>query len=246
MRATEFEFRHRWWFVAAIFAVGFFCYTFDHVNISLAVARWLVGGRAAIQSQAVIQAAHAIVGIGALLVILAAAVRTWGTAYLRSEVVHDPKLHVEVLVADGPYRHVRNPLYLGTILLFIGFATMASRTGFVILIVAGIVFHYRIIFREESELLASRGSSYRAFLAAVPRLWPSLKARVPASRMQPQWRQAWLGESFLWLLAAAVAVYAATLEMTLFYAVLAAAFIVRFTVIPRVRSREAIDPELRT
>src|SRR5262249_49124499 len=53
-----------------------------------------------------------IFGCGALLVFLAAALRTWATAYLRAEVVHDASQHSEALVADGPYRYVRNPLYL--------------------------------------------------------------------------------------------------------------------------------------
>jgi protein-S-isoprenylcysteine O-methyltransferase Ste14 len=237
MRATEFEFRHRWWIIAGIFVVGFWCYSFDHVSVSVAVARWLLGRSVPLHSPATRHVVQAVLGVGAVLVILSAAIRTWGAAYLRSEVVHDQKLHAEVLVADGPYRYVRNPLYLGMILLVVGFATMASRIGCLALVVLAILFTYRLILREESELREVRGDSYQAFLAVVPRLWPSFKARLPSGERKPLWGQAWLGESFGWLFACATVVYAATLKLALFYAILAAAFVVRFTVVPRLGRR---------
>lgn len=234
MRATQFEFRHRWWIVAGIFVVGFWCYSFDHVSVSVAAARSLLGHSVPpLHSPATRHAVQAVLGLGSVLVILSAAIRTWGAAYLRSEVVHDQKLHAEVLVADGPYRYVRNPLYLGMVLLVVGFATMASRIGCLVLIILAILFTYRLIRREESELSKARGESYQAFLAAVPRLWPSFTARLPAGKMKPQWGQAWLGELITWLLACAAVVYAATLSVGLFYVFLAAAFVVRFTVVPR-------------
>ena len=69
-------------------------------------------------------------GLGALFTILAALIRTWDTAYLRSEVVHDSKLHAEGLVADGRFRYARNPFYLGGVLFAIGFGLAASRLFF--------------------------------------------------------------------------------------------------------------------
>ena len=58
--------------------------------------------------------ARIVILFGSLLVFLAAGLRTWGAAYLRTEVVHDTAQHSEALVADGPFRYTRNPLYLGT------------------------------------------------------------------------------------------------------------------------------------
>ena len=57
---------------------------------------------------------------GAALVFVAALLRTWATAYLRTEIVHDAPQHAEALVADGPYRYVRNPLYLANLPLIAG------------------------------------------------------------------------------------------------------------------------------
>ena len=81
-------------------------------------------------------ARHALQGLfvlSATLVTAAAWIRTWGGAYLRTEVVHDTAVRTERLVADGPYRHLRNPLYFGNMLLAAGMAMLASRTGAVVI-----------------------------------------------------------------------------------------------------------------
>ena len=137
-------------------------------------------------------------GFGALLAGLAAAVRTWAAAYLRSDVVHDTRLHTETLVADGPYRHVRNPLYLGTFLMSEGLGLLASRSGFVILAVGAAFRILRLIGREEAELQKEQGERFREFCRRVPRLLPSLRPRVPAAGRDPQWGQALRGEAFMW------------------------------------------------
>ena len=39
MRATDFEFRYRFWLITAVFFIAFWCYRFDHVNAGAAIAR---------------------------------------------------------------------------------------------------------------------------------------------------------------------------------------------------------------
>src|SRR5207244_5419566 len=112
--------------------------------------------------------------------ICAAIIRTWASAYLKSEVVYASEIKTAALVADGPYRHVRNPLYFGNVLLALGMGAMASRTGFVVLQILMWLFCYRLIFREEAELRAVQGEQYDAFKKAVPRLLPSLTPRIPS------------------------------------------------------------------
>src|SRR6201987_5370351 len=97
------------------------------------------------------------IAIGALLVFLSAALRTWGAAYLRTEVVHDTAQHSQALVADGPFRYTRNPLYLANLPMAAGIGVLASRTGFVFLLLANRIFVYRLIFREEESLLKTQG-----------------------------------------------------------------------------------------
>lgn len=222
MKATELEFRHRFWFLAAIYSLGFCCYFFDHVNVAQALLEQVSGHN--LQSAADRHELQVIFALGAGVVALGALVRTWAAAYLQSEVVHDPNLHAERLVADGPYRYVRNPLYLGGILLAIGFGILASRIGFVVIVIGNTAFYYRLILREEAALLETQGESYRQFLAAAPRLVPSLRPRLPSGGKQPRWGQGFLGEIFMWLFAACIMIFAFTLSESALRAALAVAF----------------------
>jgi protein-S-isoprenylcysteine O-methyltransferase Ste14 len=205
LAAGDIEYRIRPWIIAAIFFAAFELYQWDHVSAAGALAGWLTpaGGNA-----------HAteslIFWIGAAAALGAAALRTWAAAYMRSSVVHDPRVHDNRLVADGPYRYLRNPLYLGVILMAFGVGFAASRSGFVVLVLAITVFQYRLTLREERALAATQGESYCRYLAAVPRMVPSLRPRVPSSGMLPGWGQAFLGEIFMWGFALAFVLFVAT------------------------------------
>jgi protein-S-isoprenylcysteine O-methyltransferase Ste14 len=213
MQATDFEFRHRFWLIAGVFAAGFFCYNLDHHNLALALAR---GSRVGV---------HLVLGGGALIIALAAALRTWASAYLRIEVVKDTALHSDRLVADGPYRHLRNPLYVGTFLLALGFGLMASRLGFVVMTVGMAIIVTRLVGREEAALERSQGAAYAAYRARVPAFWPSLRPRVPAGSLAPRWGQAFAGELMMWAFAAGAAVFAVTFDQRLLYAFLVLGFV---------------------
>jgi Isoprenylcysteine carboxyl methyltransferase (ICMT) family len=143
-------------------------------------------------------------------------------------------VRTERLVADGPYRHVRNPLYLGTVLIGCAMAPLTSRTGSVVLVVSLILFSLRLIGREEAELRAAQGESYEGFLNTVPKLLPSLRARVPASGAKPQLGQALLGEGFIMAFALGVILFAFTLNQKLMWSGVALGFIFaglgRFTI----------------
>lgn len=87
MRATKFEFEQRFWFIGLIFWVGFSLYALDRTNAALWVLH-LVAPSVDPNSDHGNNLARLIFG-GALLVFLAAAFRTWATAYLKTEIVHD-------------------------------------------------------------------------------------------------------------------------------------------------------------
>jgi protein-S-isoprenylcysteine O-methyltransferase Ste14 len=206
----------------ALFIGGFECYALDPVNMSTMLAQWLMGQPVGPGVSSNKHAVQMILGVGAALTILAALLRTWGAAYLRSEVVHDSKLHAEGLVADGPYRYVRNPLYLGGVLFAVGFGLAASRLGFVVIMGGITLFYYRLIAREEWQLSETQGESYRQFLKAVPRLLPSLRPRVASGALAPRWGQAFAGETFMWFFALAAICLAATLSQRLFLTMIVA------------------------
>ncbi|MGA2269086.1 MAG: methyltransferase [Bryobacteraceae bacterium] len=227
-RATEFEFRYRFWIISGIFYLGFGCYIWDRMNMSVAVAHMILGHGVSLNSPLAVRWIRAILAVGTSIATLAALVRSWAEAYLHSSVVHDGELHSDRLVADGPYRRVRNPLYLGTILLAVGLGLMASRTGFFVLAGGMTLFAYRLILREEAGLLESQGEGYRRFFEAVPRLWPSLRPRVPAGGRRPNWVDGFAGETFMWSFAIGMAVFVVTLRIVHFWIIMGAGFAVYF------------------
>ncbi|HTU35637.1 MAG TPA: isoprenylcysteine carboxylmethyltransferase family protein [Candidatus Acidoferrum sp.] len=220
MRATEFEFKHRFWFIAGIFWLGFACYGFDHENAAVGLLSLFLPSHFDFNSSAAMVPLHLIFSFAALLTVLAAMLRTWAAAYLRSAIVHDHALHSEGLVADGPFRWMRNPLYDGGVLLGAGTGLLASRVGWFVMTIGLFLFYYRLVLREEAALRESQGESFRAYCAAVPRFLPGLSPRVKSSGAPPRWGQAFSGEIFIWGFAASVVAFAITLQLKIFWIVL--------------------------
>jgi len=203
MKATDFEFRHRFWIIMAIYILGF-------------VAPWdavfpldgtgpnahLWGMLAALLSKTGIvrigPAFDVVLVVGILCAGTGAWLRTWGSAYLGTDVMRDAAMRGEGVVADGPYRHLRNPLYLGAWVNTLAVALLMPASGAVFTIVVLIGFQMRLILAEESFLGAKQGEAYRAYCARVPRLMPALRPRVAASGALPRWLQAVLAEIMMW------------------------------------------------
>jgi protein-S-isoprenylcysteine O-methyltransferase Ste14 len=223
--ATATEFRLRVFFITAIFFAGFWAYGVDRVNTDHALSVWLANhaGHFGVEFYERLVAV-----VASLFVFAGAAMRTWGTSYLKASVMGDWKLHTERLVADGPYRHVRNPLYFGNILMAIGTAAMMSRVGAVIMIGGMFLFVLRLMLREEAELRAAQGESYERYAAAVPRMFPSFTARVPPAGGKPNWLDGTLGETMIWVWGISILVFAATLSVPAFEIVFWASFPVHF------------------
>jgi len=227
-RATEFEFRQRFWIIGGIIFLGFFCYGIDHVNTSEAIGRLALGLKAGQDSPTLERIVRALLWFGGGVAALAALIRSWAESYLHSSIVHDAGLRSDQVVADGPYRHVRNPLYLGNILLSVGLGFMASRLGFVVLVGGMTLFVVRLILCEEAHLLETQGESYKAYFEKVPRLWPSIRARVPSSGRRPNWPDGFIGEIFMWSFAGGIAAFAATENIVYFWIVIGAGMAIYF------------------
>ena len=230
MRASTFEFRNRVWIITLIFLIGFGCSAFDHRMAGRFLSRTIAGADA--NSARLHSIFRIVFGAGTLFILAGAMIRTWAAAHLRSAVVHDANLRTEGLVADGPYRYVRNPLYLGTLLMTMGIGLLGSPIGWFVLVIAMLLFELRLMFREEAELSATQGESYGVYCAAVPRLWPALRPRVRSSGARPQWMQGFAGELMMWGLAAALGVYALTLKLQYTYWLIALSVAFLLLIVP--------------
>jgi protein-S-isoprenylcysteine O-methyltransferase Ste14 len=221
MKATNWEFTNRALLFGLIFAFSFPLYFLDHQNSAATLASWL-GSRLQKDPDLV---AGLLFAFAAILLIVAALLRTWASSYLRAAVVYAADVKTDSLVADGPYRQVRNPLYFANVLMVIAMGAMMSRTGFLVALVAMLVFCYRLILREEAELQADQGEQYEGYRKAVPCLWPALWPRIASAGRQARWADGFKAESWYWGFAAALVAFAITLELTLFFAILTASLV---------------------
>jgi len=120
---------------------------------------------------------NSIVGwVGIALAALGVGMRTWANRVLGQ--FYTRTLRTEEgqrIVQEGPYRLIRHPGYLGTLLLWIG-AALAIRnwlTLIVILVVMLIAYTYRISV-EEKMLNATFGDVYQAYRKHTWRLLPPI------------------------------------------------------------------------
>lgn len=201
--ATPWDFRMRALVIGIIYAVGF------GAGITLQFALFF----AAHPTYALIGARGGLVGIHAaafipvLLTFGAQAIRMWGTAYLSSGVVWSASTVSGNLLLAGPYRYVRNPLYLGNIVGAIGIGMIGPPIAFAIIVGGVSAFALRLINVEERYLTAAHGAAYRDYCALVPKLLPRLiPAPLPADPRPPAWADAFWGE-FLHLALALAALY---------------------------------------
>ena len=80
------------------------------------------------------------------------------------------------LTQTGPYAHVRNPLYLGSILIAAGFAVALESWAFAALLAAGFAIIYIPVIVSEERFLRATFSDFNAYCRRVPRLIPRLTA----------------------------------------------------------------------
>ena len=242
MKATNWEFANRALVFGLIFAFTFPLYFLDHQNSTAALAAWLAP-RLRVDADLL---GRFLFAFAAFLLAVAALIRTWASSYLHAGVVYAAEVKTESLVADGPYRRVRNPLYFANVLMAIGMGAMMSRAGFFVAVAAMLAFCYRLILREEAELEASQGEPYERYCKAVPRLWPSLPQRIPSAGRQSSWSEGFKAESWYWGFAAGVAAFAVTLSVKLFFGILGTSLVlfwVSSVVLQKKSSSQARSPE---
>jgi protein-S-isoprenylcysteine O-methyltransferase Ste14 len=144
--------------------------------------------------------------VGLLLVAIGESVRLAGVA-AAGTVTRRRSRDVQRLVTYGIFGWVRNPLYVGNFLAWMGFTVVSGVLWF--LPVAAILFaiEYTLIVRYEEGVLESIfGREYLEYKQRTPRWFP----RPPANRESGEhdWKEAWWSErSTLLQYAALVAIF---------------------------------------
>ena len=147
--------------------------------------------------------------IGGAVAVMGLALRAWASGYLRKN---------DELAISGPYAHTRNPLYLGSFLIGLGFSIAAGRLYLGLLFLALFLGIYIPVMRVEAATLRKLfGEKFERYRQAVPLLVPRLssyrdqeshQAKFDASlyRRYREYRAA-LGLIVAWGLLALKAVY---------------------------------------
>jgi protein-S-isoprenylcysteine O-methyltransferase Ste14 len=136
--------------------------------------------------------------MGALVVAIGEGIRLWAVHYIGA-ISRTRSDRLGPLVSSGPFGLIRNPLYVGNILLWAGFALAAQLVWFAPVAIVLLALEYHAIVRWEERLLAQRiGEPYEQYVARVPRWLPSLSSRpeapAPALAAAFSWRETLFSE----------------------------------------------------
>ena len=129
--------------------------------------------------------------IGVLFIATGELLRIWAVGYAGASTRARTLGAARDLVTTGPYRYVRNPLYLGNFLLSFGVCLVANVYWLIAVFVVGYFFQYlSIIAVEESYLMESCGPVYQAYRDRVPRFIPRFHSYPEPSSHDFSWSRA--------------------------------------------------------
>lgn len=196
MRASELEFRLRMLIIAAIVMLGFWAPWLGPWTAAGRISSiwWLTHGLGNMGSVAT--AAPLVIVLGSLAALIGAVLRVWGAAYLGYATVQNVKMQAGWVVADGPFRYMRNPLYVGSWFSMAATALVMPPTGALVAIVLLTVFYFRLTLGEEAFLTATLGPAYRDYLDSVPRFIPRRRGSLMPAGNEPHWLTAIFTELF--------------------------------------------------
>ena len=116
---------------------------------------------------------------GALVVAIGEGIRLWAVHHIGA-ISRTRSDRLGPLISSGPFGLIRNPLYVGNILLWTGFAIVAQLVWLAPVAIVLLALEYHAIVRWEEGLLAQRiGQPYEQYVARVPRWLPSLSSSRP-------------------------------------------------------------------
>jgi len=119
-----------------------------------------------------IEAEEIVWPLGVGIVLVGVALRIWAQQHLHHRLIGHKQL-----TATGPYEFVRNPLYIGNILVCVGAVVASELIWLIPVTIFWCIAIYSIVIRyEEEHLLGKYGDAYRRYLLEVPRWFPKLSS----------------------------------------------------------------------
>jgi protein-S-isoprenylcysteine O-methyltransferase Ste14 len=129
------------------------------------------------------------------------ALRAWGAGCAGGH-TRSAKIEGERLVTGGPFAYVRNPIYLGTMLLGFGMcALIGDPRAYPMAALVFMILYFAIIPAEEEHLAQQFGPAYEQYRTSVPRLIPRLQPWASREPSPFRWAAA-RGEAFIALVLA--------------------------------------------
>lgn len=217
MRASAIEFRLRMAINAVIIILGFWAPWIGAWGIGrrISLVEWLALELSRSHAMSFAIATAVVMIVAALFAATSVMFRVWGSAYLGPSTVSNVNMIAGKVMADGPYRFVRNPLYLGLWFMVAAMAFVMPATGAVFTVALITLFIARLTLAEEAFLTEQLGEPYVAYLQAVPRFLPRLRGAPASAGAQPHWLRAVLTELTPIGVLVALVVYSRNYELTL-------------------------------
>ena len=129
--------------------------------------------------------------VGLAVALVGESFRLWGVSHAGSETRTTNGVGGTFLVVSGAFAYVRNPLYVGNMLMYLGIGIM-SWALFPYLQITALAFffwQYTVIIKEEEDFLLSKyGKSYEEYCASVPKLIPSFVRYKNPGLEQPEYQ----------------------------------------------------------
>lgn len=127
--------------------------------------------------------------IGIVFVLLGEFLRLWGVSIAGSETRTTKEVGGSNLITSGPFAYVRNPLYLGNIIIYLGVGVMsyASFPSLTLITLLYFIFQYfMIVSLEEEHLLNVYGDEYKQYKNYVPKFLPNFRKYQLTNLNQPK------------------------------------------------------------
>jgi len=112
---------------------------------------------------------------GSIVLLLGEAIRLWAIIFAGSLTRTTTCVKAKELVTCGPYSFTRNPLYIGNVLIYVGFGiiTYSLFPYLQLVALAWFIFQYILIIGIEEEFLAGKfGEKYSEYKKNTPRFFP--------------------------------------------------------------------------